>query len=82
MPVRRFRTFEDAAQALWIDRGDPSLAPRIRALWSRSRQIAPGPPPPRGLRRFRTIEEAGEERDRWIARRVRQGRAVRKEGRQ
>lgn len=77
MPVSRFRTFDEAAQALWIDRGDPSLVPRIRALWSRSRQLTPGEPPPRGFRRFRTMGEAGEERERWIDKRVRERRSGR-----
>jgi hypothetical protein len=80
MPVTRFRTFDEAAQALWVDRGDPSLVPRIRALWSRSRRLTPGPPPPRGLRRFRTIAEAAKERELWIATRVRERRGTPPEG--
>jgi len=70
MPVERFESFEDARRALWVDRDDPDLARRIRELWDFAARLAPAPPF-RGLKRFRSIEEANEERDQRTARRMR-----------
>jgi hypothetical protein len=77
MPLQRFRDFDEARRALWVQPGDPSLVPRIRSLWEFARRLAPGAPP-RGLRRFRTIEEANAERDEWVAARVRALREARR----
>jgi hypothetical protein len=76
MPWQRFRDFDAAREALWVDRDDPELVPRIRRLWAFARRLAPGAQP-RGLRKFRTIEEANEARDAWEALRVRTLRAGR-----
>jgi len=77
MPIERFEDWEAARRALWIPRGDARLAARIRALWAFSRRLAPGAAP-RGLRRFRTLEEANQERDTWCARRAHELRAGRR----
>ncbi len=76
MPLQRFRTFEEARRALWVDTGDPRLVARIRSLWEFSAHLVPLEIP-RGIRKFRTIEEANQERDRWTERRVRSLRAAR-----
>jgi hypothetical protein len=70
MPLQRFRDPEEARRALWTDKNDPTLAARIRRLWTFARRLAPGVAP-RGLRMFRTLEEAGRERDQWVEQRAR-----------
>ena len=70
MPFQRFRDFEEARRALWIKRDDPQLAARIRSLWAFARRLAPGAAP-RGVRRFRTLEEANADRESWIELRAR-----------
>lgn len=70
MPVQRFRTYEDARRALWCDRDDPNLHRRIARLWSTAKRLTPLRIP-RGLRKFRNIEEANREREQWVAERVR-----------
>jgi hypothetical protein len=70
MPFDRFRTMEEAREALWANRAEVEVFARIRRLWSFARRLAPGAAP-RGLRRFRTLEEASREREAWIARRAR-----------
>lgn len=70
MPVQRFRDFDEARRALWTHSRDPDLARRIRALWARASRLSP-PMIPRGLRKFRNIEEANLEREEWVAARVR-----------
>lgn len=70
MPVQRFRDLDEARRALWSRRDDVSLASRIRRLWEFSARLAP-PVIPRGVRRFRSMEEANAERDSRVAERVR-----------
>lgn len=70
MTLQRFRDFEEARDALRVRTGDPRLGERIRRLWEFARRLAPGAAP-RGLRRFRTIEEANLDRETWTIRRAR-----------
>ena len=70
MPVWRFKTMEEAAQkALWLPPGDPALGRCWESLSALS-GLAPDCPPPRGVRKFRTIEEANADQDAWVQRRV------------
>lgn len=69
VPLQKFRDQEEARRALWTSSADPGLPRRIRRLWERSRRLCPLGSP-RGLRKFRTIEEANQERDEWTRRRV------------
>lgn len=76
MPVQRFRTLDDARRDLWLAPGDPKLWARIRNLWEFSARLAPCTMP-RGVRKFRTVEEANQDRDRWTQERIRTLRAAR-----
>jgi hypothetical protein len=70
MPVYRFRDLDEARRALWVDPDDPALAKRIRGLWKFSARLVELRIP-RGLRRFRSIEEANQEREEWVGARAR-----------
>jgi hypothetical protein len=70
MPVQQFRHLDDARRALWTSATDVRLPERLRQLWRFSARLV-GSSPPRGVRRFRTIEEANADRERLIAARVR-----------
>jgi hypothetical protein len=70
MPVERFRDLDAARRALWTGRDDPNLAARIRRLWAISSRLVPLGIP-RGVRKFRRIEDANREREAWVERRVR-----------
>jgi hypothetical protein len=78
MGWQRFRDFQEAREALWIEPDDPRLVERIRSLWAFSSQLLDGLSAPRGLRRFRSIEEANADRERWVAERARALRAARR----
>jgi hypothetical protein len=54
VPVRRFRTFDEARDALWLPSGDPRILPRLQRL----AQLARPTTVRRGVTRFRTIAEA------------------------
>jgi hypothetical protein len=64
MPVWKFRSFEEARRALWVEPGDPTLGPRLRAVWEFGARLYPRVAP-RGVRKFRSIEDANRDRDAW-----------------
>lgn len=75
MPVYRYKSHEDARRAQWRKPGDPQIGPTLRALLSLSSALTDGLAPPRGLFKFRSIEEANAHRDAWERERIRQIRA-------
>ncbi len=76
MPIQRFKSFDDARDALWVRQNDPQLVPRIRKLWAFAARLAPGTAP-RGVRKFRSAEEAQQDRDEWVTLRAHALRATR-----
>jgi len=61
MPVQKFRDLDSARRALWVTNEEPTLARRIASLWRCSRELS-GYTSPRGVQKFRSIEEAYLER--------------------
>ena len=77
MPVQRFRTLEEARRALWLKPGDPQLERTVEWVWALSTDLMGGCPQPRGVRKFRTLEEANADRKRWETERSRSLRKLR-----
>lgn len=75
MPVWKYRRVEDMPEAWAMKTGRP-LGPRIRAVLSLTRAVPPLSIP-RGVRKFRSIEEMAAERDRYEQERVDRIRAER-----
>lgn len=69
MPVQRFRSLDEARRALWTARDDPGHLRRLQAV-CRLAALPVTIPPPRGVRKFRTIGEANAEREAWVDHRV------------
>jgi hypothetical protein len=69
MPIQKFRSFDDDRRALWISAQQPNLLTRIKGLWTFSAHLLPLQSP-RGVRKFRSIEAANQERDQWVTQRV------------
>lgn len=63
MPVWKYRSVEQMPEAWEMKRGQP-LGPRIRAVLSLTR-LAPPLGIPRGVHKFRSIEEAQADRERY-----------------
>lgn len=73
MPVHKYRSVEEMPDAaLRYDAGDPRIARSIRYLWHLSDALLGdvGTCIPRGVRKYRSIEEADADRDRWEQERV------------
>lgn len=58
MPVKKFRTFEDAARSLWLEPGDPRIWDGVVRRWRLHTFFAPAPKlRQQGVFRYRSIEE-------------------------
>lgn len=60
--VQKFRSVEDMPQAHLIERPDLDLSDRIRSMWRRSALLFPRQFP-KGVRKYRTLEEADADRE-------------------
>ena len=57
MPVRKFRSLEEAREALWVDEVDDAYIDRVEALWQRAHDLLGRRYKP-GVYKYRSIEEA------------------------
>ena len=81
MPIRKHRSMEEMnREHRWLPTGDPSISGKIRYLWRLSEFLLRpvGTCIPRGVRKYRSIESADADRDRWETERVQLLRAARK----
>lgn len=69
MPIQKFRNFDDARRALWVSAEQQNLITRIKGLWTFSLRLVPRQIP-RGVRKFRSIEAANQEREQWVTQRI------------
>ena len=72
MPVQKFRSIEEMKATPPLDRG-LSLEQRIDGLLRRSSALLPPFEKPKGVFKFRTIEEMQAQRDGWEKQRVQVG---------
>ncbi len=80
MPVHKYRRVEDMPDAaLQHDAGDPAIPRKIRYLWELSEAfLSPvGTCIPRGVRKFRSIEEMQADRQKYEQDRIERLRAER-----
>jgi hypothetical protein len=64
MPVRKFRSMQEAREALWTDPRDPGHLERVQALWRLARILAPRRYP-HGVYRYPSIDEANRAGEAW-----------------
>ncbi len=73
MPVQKFRSFDEATRALSKEPADSdTIAARVASIWAFSSALTP-PLGFRGVRKYRSIEEANADHDRMIVARPRAG---------
>ena len=73
MPVKKFRTFEDASRDLLHHRDDDAaVARRVAALWAFSARLV-APVGFRGVRKYASLDEADADRERMIRERPQSG---------
>ena len=64
MPVQKFRSLDEAQQALRGDPRDPAYLRRVAWLWRLGSQLAPRRYP-RGVHQYRSMDEANHARESW-----------------
>jgi hypothetical protein len=64
MPIRKFRDVSEMEDTLWYERTDPALPRAIAGVWSFSARICPLQFPC-GVHKYRSLEEANADRERW-----------------
>ena len=62
MPVGKFRSFEEARQALWKRAGVPRFLDQVGWLWAFSERLWRARIQP-GIHRYRTLDEAQRDRE-------------------
>ncbi|HEV8435985.1 MAG TPA: hypothetical protein VGR95_21435 [Thermoanaerobaculia bacterium] len=73
MPVTKYRSIEEMNRDWrWNKAGDPAITRKVRQLWRMAeRAVQPvGLCIPRGIRKYRSIEEANGDRDKWERERI------------
>ncbi len=72
MPIKKFRSIEEMDEArreLWCDKPDAAYFERVGKLWEASSRLNPRKFP-RGVFKFRTIEEAQAHREKLLTEHV------------
>lgn len=64
MPIYKYKSFEEAEKALWNFKPDQSYFDAVAELWRFANQLSPITYP-RGIFKYRSIEEANKDRERW-----------------
>lgn len=62
MPVYKYKTFEEAERALWNFHPDQAYFDKVADLWDFANKLSPIDYP-KGIFKFRNIEEANKHRD-------------------
>jgi len=64
MPVYKYKTFEDAERDLWNFHPDEEYFRKVAELWEFANKLCPITYP-KGIFKYRSIEEANKQRDEW-----------------
>jgi hypothetical protein len=64
MPVYKYKTFEQADKALWNFNPDEEYYKQVAELWRFANKLSPITYP-KGIFKFRSIEEANKQRQEW-----------------
>ena len=64
MPVFKYKTFEEAERALWNFHPDESYFRKVAELWDFADKLSPIRYP-KGIFKFKSIEEANKQREQW-----------------
>ena len=78
MPIKKFKSFEEAEKDLWCFEPDEEYFRRGRAMWDRAEKMRPKLRVAPGVYKYKSIEEANRQMDQWrmeAARRLRDERA-------
>ena len=65
MGLQKFKSFQEAERALWCFNPDEKYFKQIRELFKLANRLCP-PNFPRGIFKYRTMEEANKAKEEWL----------------
>lgn len=65
MSIQKFKTLDEAEQALWCYNPDEKYFKQVRELFKLANRLCP-PDFPRGIFKYRTMEEANNAKQEWL----------------
>ncbi|MBD3304932.1 hypothetical protein GF339_01085 [candidate division KSB3 bacterium] len=77
MPVYKYKTCEEAEKALWNFQPDEAYFKQVAALWDFAEKLFPIRYP-HGIFKYKSIEEANQDREAWERAYAKQRRSERK----
>lgn len=66
MPLRKFRSLDDAGRPERLQPGTEQFSRALRNVFGLAARFAPAPQFPPGVFKFRSIEQAQEQKKAWI----------------
>jgi hypothetical protein len=76
MGLQKFKSFQEAEQALWCSHPDEKYFKQVRELFKLANRLCP-PDFPRGVFKYRTMEEADNAKQEWLLQNALKKRAAR-----
>ncbi len=64
MPVKKFKTFEEAERDLWCFKPDEAYFERVRKIFDMAYKLYT-PNYPKGVHKYKTFEEADADMQKW-----------------
>ena len=65
MSLQKFKSFEDAERALWCFTPDEKYFKQLKELFNLANRLCP-PNFPRGVFKYRTLEDASKDKEKWL----------------
>jgi len=65
MALQKFKSFQEAEQALWCFNPDKKYFKQVRELFRLANRLCP-PDFPKGIFKYHTIEEANNAKEEWL----------------
>jgi len=65
MSLQKFKSFEEAERALWCLNPDEKYFKQVRELFKLANRLCP-PNFPWGVFKYRTIEDADKDKEKWL----------------
>ena len=66
MPVQKFKSYQDAREALWCFSPDDQYYQQIKEFWYTVSCLRPMRRYPHGVSKFKSVDEASAKMDEWV----------------
>jgi len=67
MPIQKFKSFQEAEEALWCFRPNMAYYQSLRQFWDTIARLHPLKKYPHGITRYKSTVEADQKMDEWLS---------------